>query len=146
MSLAFSRSLRALHNDRFRPALVGLALALLTLAAWGFWFVAARVTLYESSRAFEVQRDGQLAVHFSPEARARLQPGQAAVFLPEDGAAAWPALVMDVPHTGAIPVYIAAPESPAPGLAGEVRVEVARVSPLMLVLRAAGQFPSSDDR
>ena len=148
MSLSFSRSLRSLQQDRFGPALAALIVTSLLLLIWSAWFFLAKVTLYESSHDFLVQRDGSLLVNFSPEAMARLRPGQAATFRLANGTASesqtFPALVMDTPEagnpTGQVEVYVYSPEPLQPGQAGQIRVEVEHVSPAVLVLRSAGQF------
>ncbi len=49
MPSPFSRTLRSLEADGHRRWAAGLIPALLLLAAWGTWFVAARVTVYEVS-------------------------------------------------------------------------------------------------
>lgn len=49
MPSPFSRTLRSLEADGHRRWAAGLIPALLLLAAWGLWFVAARVSVYEVS-------------------------------------------------------------------------------------------------
>jgi multidrug resistance efflux pump len=49
MPSPFSRTLRSLDSDGYRRWAGGLIPALLLLAAWGVWFVAARVSVYEVS-------------------------------------------------------------------------------------------------
>src|SRR5437879_12131773 len=58
MPTAFSRSLRALEADSFRPSLWALALVTALLSAGCGWFFFARVAVYETSdRArLEVER------------------------------------------------------------------------------------------
>ena len=148
MSLSFSRSLRSLQQDNFGPALAALIVTSLLLIAWSAWFFLAQVTLYETSRDFSVQRDGSLQVNFSPEALARLRPGQAATLRLTNGTASeeqtFSAQVMDIPasnnQTGQVELYVFSSEPIQPGQAGQVQVEVDHVSPAMLVLRSAGQF------
>jgi hypothetical protein len=149
MSLSFSRSLRSLQRDSFSPALAALIVTTLLLIAWSAWFFLAKVTLlYETSREFSVQRDGSLLVNFSPEALARLRPGQAATLrlvngTPPEGQT-FPAVVMDTPMannpTGQVEVYVYSPEPLQPNQVGQVQVEVEYISPAMLVLRSTGQF------
>jgi hypothetical protein len=140
--------MRSLNRDSFRPSLVGLIITILLLLAWSAWFFLAKVPLYETSREFQVRRDGSLAVTFSPQALARIRPDQAAVLrLAEtagQGAQTFSAIVMDTPatdsRTSQVELYAFSPEPLQPGVAGEVRVEVERVSPAMLVMRSAGKF------
>ena len=148
MSLSFSRSLRSLQNDSYGLSLVGLAVGILLLVAWSAWFFLAKVTLYETSREFDVRRDGALMVTFEPEALARLQPGQTARLrlanTTGQTAGTLLALVMDTPSGGSgnsqVELYVYSPEPLQPGLTGQVQVEVDYVSPAVLALRSAGQF------
>jgi len=141
--------MRSLQRDSFRLSLVALVVTILLLLAWSAWFFLAKVPLYEISRQFEVQRDGSLAVTFSPQALARIRPGQSAVLrlaetAEEQGTQTLSALVMNTPTTGSrtnqVEVHVFSPELLPPGLAGEVRVEVEHVSPARLVMRSAGRF------
>ena len=148
MTLSFSRSLRSLQNDSYGLSLVGLAVGILLLVAWSAWFFLAKVTLYETSREFDVRRDGALMVTFEPEALARLQPGQTARLrlanTTGQTAGTLLALVMDTPSGGSgnsqVELYVYSPEPLQPGLTGQVQVEVDYVSPAVLALRSAGQF------
>jgi len=148
MAISFPRSMRSLQRDSFRLSLVALVVTILLLLAWSAWFFLAKVPLYETSRQFEVQRDGSLAVTFSPQALARIRPGQSAVLrlaeTAEQGAQAYPAVVMNTPTTGSrtnqVELYVFSPELLPPGLAGEVRVEVESVSPARLVMRSAERY------
>jgi hypothetical protein len=149
MSISFSRSMRSLQRDSFRLSVVALIIAILLLLAWTAWFFLAKVPLYEISRQFEVQRDGSLAVTFSPQALARIRPGQSAALrlaetAEDQGTQTLSALVMDTPTAGSrtnqVKLYVFSPEPLQPGLAGEVRIEVEYVSPARLVMRSAGRY------
>ena len=147
MSISFPHSMRSLHQAKPYPSLIALICAIVLSGAWLVWFFFAQVTLYEVSQDFEV-RDGEaLAVYFPAEALARIQPGQAASLrLNENGsqqAVTWPALVMNVPYlssTGPVEVHVFSPMPLLPDLTGQVRIEVAYVSPATLVMRAVGKF------
>lgn len=148
MSLSFSRSLRSLQQDRFGPATAALVVTSLLLVSWCAWFFLAKITLYETSQEFSVQRDGSILVTFPPEALARLRPGQAATFRPANGITSaeetFRALVMDTPadttRAGQVELYVFSPQPLQPGQAGQFQVEIDHVSPAVLVLRSAGQF------
>jgi multidrug resistance efflux pump len=49
MPTPFSRTIRSLEADSARPSIVGLAAAVLLLAAWAGWFVLGEVTVYEAT-------------------------------------------------------------------------------------------------
>ena len=49
MSSPFTRSLRSLEADRFRPQALWLALGATLLVAWTVWFFGSRIPLYEST-------------------------------------------------------------------------------------------------
>jgi membrane fusion protein (multidrug efflux system) len=57
MSTAFSRTVRTLHADGFRPSLVGVGAVLLLLGSWAAWSLLARVTLYEVSANARLEID-----------------------------------------------------------------------------------------
>ena len=60
MSLAFPRSIRALNHDAGYATLVGLLVGIVLLALWGAWLVLGRIPIYETSRQWQVARDGTL--------------------------------------------------------------------------------------
>jgi multidrug resistance efflux pump len=49
MTVAFERTLRALHADRSRAATIGLAVTALLLCGWAAWLALGQVTVYEVS-------------------------------------------------------------------------------------------------
>jgi multidrug resistance efflux pump len=57
MPAGFSRSLRALEDDGFRGATLGLCLAAALLAAWTTWFLTAPVARYETSERARIEVD-----------------------------------------------------------------------------------------
>jgi hypothetical protein len=146
MAAPFSRSLRSLQQDNSGLSLTGMIITLVLLFAWGAWFFLARITAYESSREFQVQRDGSLQVTFVPSALDRIRAGQKARVHLADGRA-YPAIVLDPPdpdHASTpVTVFVYAPDNLEPGLSGEVQVEVEHSSPADWVLRAAGQLATN---
>jgi len=66
MSTAFSRTARALANDGFRGSFVALTLAVLLLAAWVVWFVAAPIPRYEVTSTARLEVDQQIRPVQSP--------------------------------------------------------------------------------
>jgi hypothetical protein len=142
MSIAFSRSLRALNRDRDTGTLIALLAAVVLVIGWALWFFFAPITLYESTTDFTIGRDGLLAAQFSDAALARILPGQHGRLLPEAGAQ--PAFeetvalrVMDTPAStgrGDGLVYLYAPLSPIRAT-GTVQIAVEAVSPFTLILR-----------
>lgn len=150
MSIAFSRSLRSLNQDNFRSSLAWLAIGLVLLSAWSAWFFLAKIPLYEISRELQVRRDGTLLVAFPPGTLGQIRPRQTALLrlIGSTGQAARPlhAVVMDIPEYAGdrqVEVYVFSPEPLSPGVTGELRVEVERVSPAVRVMRAAGQMAQS---
>jgi hypothetical protein len=147
MAIAFSRSLRALGNDSFRPSLVAVAVTGALLVAWLAWFLLAPIPIYTSSATFTVQRGNTLAVTFPPETFTRLTIGQKATLRTNiSGAPAvtYTGTVLDIDQPGrtrpgAAFVYFDTPEMLPDNLTGEVQVQVETLSPAALVLRAARQ-------
>ncbi len=157
MSAPFSRSMRALEIDSFRPSLLGLLCATLLFVAWLVWFFWAPLGLYQVSETARVVSETQASATFSPNALGRIQPGQGAQLR----LTAFPAV-----QYGTVPARVARiaqglPGDPLqveftlmpaassiplqPGLLGTMEVEVERISPAILLLRVSGQVlgPSS---
>jgi membrane fusion protein (multidrug efflux system) len=61
MSATFSQTLRSLATERRRPSMGGIALTVILLGAWAFWFFRARVTVIETSETARLEVD--LAAH-----------------------------------------------------------------------------------
>jgi hypothetical protein len=150
MSISFSRSMRSLQGDSFRPSLASLIIAGVLLLAWMAWLAFAPVTLYETSQDWQVQRDGSLIVRFPLETIPRLRPGQPATLTLPAGANQPPqtlsAMVADLPMRtqnrlapDTVKVALLAGALPQEAR-GEIKIAVETVSPLKLITRASGQF------
>ncbi|HVF88899.1 MAG TPA: HlyD family efflux transporter periplasmic adaptor subunit [Blastocatellia bacterium] len=61
MSISFSRSMRSLAVDNFRPSVLGFIISAILLVAWFAWFFFARVSVYELSDTARLEAD--TAVH-----------------------------------------------------------------------------------
>ncbi|MBI3913744.1 MAG: hypothetical protein HY327_06110 [Chloroflexi bacterium] len=151
MAISFSRSMRSLHGDSFRPSLATLIVASILIAAWMAWLVFAPVTLYETSQDWQVQRDGSLIVRFPAETIARFRPGQPATLAiqadPNEPPQQLKAIVADIPSrtqnrlaSDTVKVTLLSNALPKGTSGGEVKIEVERVSPLTLITRASGQL------
>ncbi|MCX6082059.1 MAG: hypothetical protein NTW32_21235 [Chloroflexi bacterium] len=149
MSLAFSRSIRLMHQDSFRFGLAAIITLLVFLSAWVAWFFLARIPIYANSQQYQVTRTGTLQVTFSEADLARILPGQTAVLsLPEaagNPAQTFKARVMDIPAPGKklVEVYVfTTAEQPTFNhtATGTVKVETSQVSPATLVMRSTGQL------
>jgi hypothetical protein len=150
MAISFSRSMRSLQSDSFRPSLATLIVASVLIVAWFAWLVFASVTLYESSSDWELQRDGSLVVRFTEEAVARLRPGQRATLevqvIPNQPPVQLQAMVADTPSRtqnrlapDTVKVSLLAGPLPATTTSGTVKIAVETVTPLTLITRAANQ-------
>jgi hypothetical protein len=150
--MAFSRSIRSLNAASSRRSTLGLVLVVAILGAWVAWFLLARVSVYEVTDTARLQVAQKVVADFPPSALGRIQPGQSAR-LHLDGFP-WPqygsvsASVISVRNKardGRVRVEFVVhpdPTSRIPlqhGLPGTVEVEVDRLSPAELIIRAAGQ-------
>lgn len=155
MSTTFSHSLRSLAADGFQPSLWSLFLAAASLVAVAAWLFLARVTIYEVTPAAQVEmrasEELKIVAYFPLTAWGHIQPGQPAHLrvngYPWTQAGSIAAVVSSVaPEAEAEQLRVELtllpdPSSPIPlqlGLAGTAKVEVERVSPATLVLRAIG--------
>ncbi len=151
MSIPFSRSTRSLASDSFRPALIGLTLAILTLMALILWFFLANISLYQSSATAVLQADGQIQASFSSDIFPEIKPGQSAIFrLGQTGdqrPVVVPAQVFDTQGGSDDVIFIITDTTNLPVELGEqtegrVDVETESISPVELLLRASGKFLS----
>lgn len=139
--IAFSRTLRALDADNFRISNIALVLMLALLGAWVWWFVSAGVPQYEISREVRIEPNRIIAT-FAPRALERVRPGQVAT-LQLDGVSIPGRVIavgLDAASGQARAVLLPATETPPPAAAhAEAAIEVERVSPAALMLRATGR-------
>ena len=151
MAISFSRSMRSLQSDSFRPSLATLIIASILVAAWFAWLVFASVTLYETSQDWQIERDGSLIVRFPEKTIARLRPGQTAILEiqadPNQPPQQLKAIVADIPsrtqnHLAAdtVKVTLLSKVLPKDAAGGEIKIAVESVSPLTLITRASGQL------
>jgi hypothetical protein len=149
LSLQFSRSVRALRLDSFRPSRIGLILAIANMMVLLGWFFFARVTLYEVSPTLSPADEGRVSATFSPEVFNRIQVGQKALVrlnaAPNQPAVALPAMVFDLDRAKNQAIIYPLPPESLPDLSGNqingrVEIEVEYVTPLELVMRNSGRF------
>jgi hypothetical protein len=149
MSLQFSRSLRALRVDSFRPSRIALLLAILIMGGMIAWFFTADVTLYENSTSIEFTEDGRLMATFTPEGMKRVRQGQTAMLQIDAGAdqpaESLPAMVFDTQADSNVAEILVksneVPESLKAGnLSGRVEVEVEYTTPAQMLLRVSGKY------
>ena len=155
VSTTFSHSLRSLAADGFQPSLWSLFLAAASLVAVAAWLFLARVTIYEVTPAAQVETRAseklKIVAYFPLTAWGRIQPGQPARLrvngYPWTQAGSIAAVVSNIAQETkseqlrvelAILPDLESPMPLRPGLAGTAEVEVERVSPATLVLRAIG--------
>ena len=154
MSNPFSRTIRSLHADSFRPVLIGAIIAIVILITWGIWFFFAQVTLYEKSQSAHVINGEIVVAEFPSQLLHSIQPAQPArLYL--DGAIGQQvgfisAIVTDVTSpsqtepTGQVKLF-AFVDANSPirlqkKLTGQVEIEVEHLSPAQLVMRVSGFF------
>ena len=141
--LGFSRTLRAFDSDGFRVSNALLALALALLAAWTWWFFRGSVPQFETTHDVRIQPSHFVAT-FPARALEYVRPGQSAV-LSVDGVAV-PAKVSAVANEaagGQIRVLLIPATERQPPFGGRheaaASVEIERVTPAALVMRAIGR-------
>jgi hypothetical protein len=149
MSLQFSRSLRALRVDSFRPSRIGLFLGILLMMGLIAWLFTAKVTLYENSASLQFGEDGRILATFTPEGMKRIRQGQTGMLHIDEGtdqqAESLPAMVFDTQSDSNVAEILIksgeVPESLKTGnLSGRVEVEVEYTTPAQLLLRVSGKY------
>lgn len=149
MTVQFSRSVRSIQADNLSPMVIGAICFALLMVGWLLWFFFATISTYETSIAATYQPQGYVIASFSPTTFRRLQPGQAAAFMPqtaEGTVLSLRVIATDLyPETGEVRFIIRVEdeEVPAlqPGMTGTVRITVEQLSPARIVLRSAGLTP-----
>ena len=129
--IAFARTIRALDADDFRASKLGLLFAALLIAGWTWWMFAARVPQYEISSAIQPGSENALVATFSPNAIVRIHPGQHVTLRTAD--AAFDSTVIAVAGASAT-LQSSGARTPS-----SAEIEVERVSPATLLLRALGR-------
>jgi hypothetical protein len=76
--IAFARTLRALDADDFRASKLGLLAAVILLAAWAWWMLAARVPRYETTINVRIE-SGHAIAYFPPDVLSRIHANQPAL-------------------------------------------------------------------
>ena len=161
MSIPFSRTMRSLHAGSFRRSLFGLIGAGVLLITWAAWFFLVPITVYETGHIVSTTAEGTVIADFPVDASGRIQPGQSAVIQLEavlnNQTRKLSATVVNVsnqPQEDQIQIELylqpnatarralgtASQDFASLNLTGQVEVEVERVSPAVLVMRASGQF------
>lgn len=157
MAAPFGQTIRSLDADRGYGRDVALVVFSLLLIGWLVWLFAARFPARLVSEPGQLLLDNTLTVEFSGEGIDKLEAGQPGLILlsapPLPEALILPVVVNDVTFVGGTAQVVIVPDfsllegrevgpeilsafvEPTPG---QVQIEVERVSPLTLVLRAAG--------
>lgn len=141
MSIPFSRSTRAMNQDRFLPGLIGLMLISLVLILWMIWFFNGRLYLYASTINFSIREDGMLLCDFPPATIAQIKPGQQAEWIlpAREGRApaSIPGEVMNVPgqEGGSVEVYLLSTDLPDKPV-GQLKIRLGETNPASLIWRS----------
>lgn len=145
MAIPFSRTVRSMYHDSFRPSLIAVTIIGLLLLFWMTWFFMGRLPIYATSSDFQVQEDGMLMANFPAASFEGLRPGQTGEFVPTMAGANTQSpirvQIMDVPASPAEPVevYLDAAELLPPGQTGSIKVLVGRITPAKLLWRSIGR-------
>ncbi len=153
-STPFSRTTRAIYADHFQAVILGLTSVTVLMTGWTLWFFFATIELHEISQTAQISRDGAIIAKFPEASMSRIRFGQSALFFlanQGDEAAAIPATVVNLdPDRGEVQLL---PQLDATSYArlqtggkGRVEVVVDELSPVSLVIRAAGLAPVSEYR
>jgi hypothetical protein len=138
--IPFARTIRALDRDDFRASNLGLLLAAAVLAAWIGWALAARVPQYEVSGNVHFEPDGRTGLAYFPARTARsIRAGQAAIVRAAKSSITAAVTGGAATGDGLVRVDLQLSQHTAPLEAPlAVEVEIERVSPATIALRAAG--------
>ena len=130
--IAFARTLRALDADDFRASKLGLLAAVILLAAWTWWMLAARVPQYESTNNVRIEA-GRPIAYFPPDVLSRIHPDQPA--LVHAAGATFLARVQSVASDHAELVFTSHQPPATTSTSATAEIETTRVSPASIALR-----------
>ena len=138
--IPFARTIRALDRDTFRGSKLGLLLAALVLGCWLWWALAARVPRYELSTNVHLDPSGQIATaYFRDLARNPIRVGQSAILRAGNSSIPGTVTSATAASDGEIRVDLQLSAHSAPLTEpAAVELEVERISPATIALRAAG--------
>lgn len=151
MPIPFSRSLRALETDRFQSSIRRLILIGVLMIVWLGWFFMAPITRYEVSETARFTDDLQVIAYFPPSALGYLRPGQLGQLrldgFPSVQYSPLPVVVETVgvkiidSHLAVTLTLQSGVSStlPQPGLTGQAAIESDHLTPVNLLLQAAGR-------
>ncbi len=139
--IAFGRTLRALDADGFGISNLVLLFVLALLGGWVWWFVGAGVPQYEISRDVRIEPNRFIAT-FPARVLDHVRPGQNATL--QLNGVTIPAKViaigMDAASGQVRAILLPLTQNAPPAAANaQAAIEVERVSPATLVLRASGR-------
>lgn len=151
MTVQFSRSVRSVQADNLGPMLIGAAFFAVLIFGWILWFFFATVPYFAESTEASYQREGYILANFPAATFPRLRRGQTAQFLLTTGdqtSSTIPLIVSDLyPETAQARLILRVSDQDAPrlqpGLTGQVKVTVERLTPARIVLRSAGLLSDS---
>ncbi len=138
--IPFARTIRALDADDFRGSKLGLLLAAVVLGCWLWWALAARVPRYELTTNVQLDPAGQTAVaYFSARAGRPIRTGQPAVIRSGNSSIDGTVTAATPTSDGQVRVDVQISQH-AKALAAPlaVELEIERISPATIALRAAG--------
>jgi hypothetical protein len=141
--IPFARTLRALDADSFRVSNLVILFVVVLLGGWIWWFQTAAVPQYEISQDVRAEPNRFVAT-FPARVLEQVRAGQDATLQLEG--ATIPAKVVAVGTdavTGQVrAILLPLTEKPPPAAAhATAAIEVERVTPAALILRAAGRAP-----
>lgn len=143
MSINFPQSTHVLRNDGLVPTMLLLTIFSTILILWGVWFVLARIPITITCTQSELASDTILYAECPVDQIRRVQRGLPAILISQNGGRREiiEAVVLSVPSNNPttrsassveIYAFLEAPLTKRSGL--EVRIEVAKRSPLELLL------------
>ena len=138
--MAFGRTLRALDADGFRISNFVLLFVLALLAGWMWWFVRADVPQYEISRDVRIEPNRFIAT-FPARVLDHVRPGQSATLQLNGATIPAKVIAIGMDASGQVRAILLPLTQNAPPAAANAQaaIEVERVSPATLVLRASGR-------
>ena len=141
----YTKSAFSISTDNLLVRLFGATCLALLLVGWVLWFFLANLSFYEASKSATINTNGAIVAQFEAKAIKRLKPGQYALFQPKSTTTTTStSMQLRIANIDTkshqVDLWPVDPNAlkNQKERTGQVKVEVEKVTPATLVLRAAG--------
>jgi len=140
----YTKSAFSISTDNLLVRLFGATCLALLLVGWTLWFFLANLSFYEASKSATINTNGAIVAQFDANAIKRLKQGQLGLFHPKSTTTSSASIQLRITKidtkNNKVDLWPVDPNAlkNQTERTGQVKVEVEKVTPATLLLRAAG--------